>query len=238
VPADPPAADLPADLFGGQVFEAVLLDLDGTLVDSTPAVERSWRRWARLWNVEDRLVVVHGVPARQVVAGYVAPADVDRAVADIERIEVDDVAGVTALPGAAGALAALTAGTGAVVTSGTVPLATARLRAAGLAAPRVLVTADDVRAGKPDPEPYLLAARRLGVDPGRCLVVEDAPAGVAAGRAAGCRVLALTTTHAASALAADALVATLADVRLAAGPDGVRVLPAAGRPAGTVADPP
>ena len=207
-------------------FEAVLFDLDGTLVDSTPAVERSWRRWAALWGMGEGFVVRHGVPARQVLAGLVPAPDVDRAFADIERIEIEDVEGVVALPGAARALAALPPGRAAVVTSGTRPLATSRIGAAGLDAPAVVVTAEDVPVGKPDPAPYLLAARRLGLDPARCLVVEDAPAGLTAGRAAGCTTLALTTTSPAAELAAlgpDLGVATLADVRFLAGPDGVRL---------------
>ncbi len=212
------------------VFEAVLFDLDGTLVDSTPSVERSWRRWAELWGMGEGFVVRHGVPARQILAGLVPAGDVDRAFADIERIEVEDVEGVVALPGAVRALAALPPGRAAVVTSGTRPLARSRIHAAGLDAPAVVVTAEDVAVGKPDPAPYLLAARLLGVDPARCLVVEDAPAGLAAGRAAGCTTLGLTTTSPAAALAGlgadaapDLVVATLADVRLVGGPDGVRL---------------
>jgi sugar-phosphatase len=208
----------------GLVVDALLLDLDGTLVDSAPAVERSWRRWALSWGLGADLVVTHGVPARQVLAGLVPPDEVEPAFAALEAIEVADVDGVVALPGAVRTLDALPAGRAAIATSGTRPLAAARIRAAGLAAPAVVVTADDVPVGKPDPAPYLLAARRLGVDPARCLVVEDAPAGLLAGRAAGCRTLALLTTHPAGELALaapDAVLPTLAGLTVEARPGGL-----------------
>jgi mannitol-1-/sugar-/sorbitol-6-phosphatase len=130
-------------------------------------------------------------------------AEVDR----VEGAEIADASDVTAFAGAAGAIASLPPTAWAVVTSGTRGLATARLAAAGLPLPAVLVTADDVAAGKPDPEGYLEAARRLGVPPADCLVIEDAPAGVQAALAAGMRVVALPTTHTAEELAAATLVA-------------------------------
>lgn len=205
-------------------FAAVLFDLDGTLIDSTSAVERSWRIWAAERGLDrTAFTVSHGVPARQVLAAFLPADEVEPAFARIEEIEVDEVDGIRILPGAARALAALPDGCAAIVTSGTPPLVRARLAATGLPAPGVLVTADDVPVGKPDPAPYLLAARRLGVDPRDCLVVEDAPAGLAAGRAAGCTTLGVLTTHPAAELAADALVASLAGVRLVGGPDGVRL---------------
>jgi sugar-phosphatase len=126
------------------------------------------------------------------------------------------------LPGAREALEAV-AGLGAIVTSCTVPLARARLDATALARPDLVVTADDVDRGKPHPDPYLLAARRLGVEPGECLVVEDAPSGLEAGRAAGCATLAVTTTTAAADLLADLVVGTLADVSFTLVGDRVRV---------------
>jgi sugar-phosphatase len=221
-------------LLDGAVFEAVLFDMDGTLVDSTLSVQRSWVHWAGEFGVAlDRLQGWHGVPAKQIIATVVDdPARRDEALARIEAVEVDDAgSGIVALPGAVAALAALPAGRAAVVTSCTEPLAHARIATSGLAAPAVVVTASDVRVGKPDPEPFLLGAHRLGVDPARCLVVEDAPAGLASGRAAGCRTLAVTTTHAADDLDADVVVGTLADVTFVAGPEGIRVV-LAGRAAG------
>ena len=220
-----PATGTP--LLGGAVFDAVLFDMDGTLVDSTRSVQRSWVHWAGEYGVPlERLQGWHGVPAKQIVATVVAdPALHEAALARIEQIEVEDAgSGIVALPGAAAALAALPAGRAAIVTSCTEPLAHARIATSGLAAPAVVVTASDVTVGKPDPEPFLLGAHRLGVDPARCLVVEDAPAGLASGRAAGARTLAVTTTHPAADLDADVVVGTLADVVLVAAPDGVRVV--------------
>jgi sugar-phosphatase len=210
--------------FEAVLFEAVLFDMDGTLIDSTPSVERSWARWAAERGLDrGRITVAHGVPARQILASFLPVAEVDGALVEIEVMEVADVEGIVVLPGALDALAALPTGRAAIATSSTQSLAKARIAATGLPAPAVVVTADDVTVGKPHPGPYLLAAARLGVDPARCLVVEDAPAGVASGRAAGCATLAVATTHAVSALDADAVVASLAGVRFVAGSDGIQV---------------
>ncbi|MEJ5945874.1 HAD-IA family hydrolase [Pseudokineococcus basanitobsidens] len=206
-------------------FAAVLFDMDGTLVDSTPSVERCWARWAQEMGIDaEQLLGWHGVPARA-IAQALLPADrVEEGVARITELETQDTEGIRALPGALAALAALPAARAAIATSCTRPLALARLGAAGVEAPAVLVTADDVVRGKPDPEPFLLAAQRLGVDPARCLVVEDAPAGVAAARAAGCATLGVTTTTAADGLAADVVVRDLGRVRVLVAEDGVRVV--------------
>lgn len=211
----------------GRTFEAVLFDLDGTLIDSTGSVDRSWRRWALERGFPlDRLDVPHGMPARQVLARLIPADEVEDAFAHIEAVEVADVEGIVILPGAAQALLAIPATRAAIATSGTAPLAKARIVATGLAAPAVLVTADDVLVGKPDPAPYLLAAKLLGVDPRRCLVAEDAPTGLTSARAAGCATIAVTTTHAVSELVADAVLDSLADVRFVAVDGGVRVEPA------------
>lgn len=211
---------------GERAFAAVLFDLDGTLIDSTPIVERSWRRWASELGLGDDFVVPHGIPGRQVVAGLVPPEQVEAAFRRIEAIEMGDVDDIVILPGAVAALSAIPHGRAAIATSGSAPLAAARLAATGLPAPDVVVTADDVVAGKPHPEPYLLAARRLGVDPAHCLVVEDAPAGLAAGRAAGCRTLAVATTHLRDGLDADAVVGGLDDVVFTVTDAGIVVAPA------------
>jgi mannitol-1-/sugar-/sorbitol-6-phosphatase len=141
----------------------------------------------------------------------------------IEEIETADVDGILVLPGAKAALTALPGRRAAIVTSCVWPLAMARIGAAGLTAPEVVVTADQVKVGKPDPAPYLLAARKLGVDPADCLVVEDAPAGLTSGLAAGAASLAIVTTHTADQLEADAIVTNLDSVRFTVTPDGVRV---------------
>jgi sugar-phosphatase len=209
------------------VFDAVIFDNDGTLIDSTPAVDRSWARWATERDIpQHRLRGFHGVPALAIATELVPAYDLADAVARIHELELADLDDVVALPGASGALAAL-GELCAIATSATRALALHRLRAAGLQHPPVLVTADDVTRGKPDPEPYLLAAKRLAVDPARCLVVEDAPAGIAAARAAGCATLAVTTTTPAAELPADATVETLAQVHWEVADDGIRVRPIA-----------
>ncbi len=169
--------------------QAVLLDMDGTLVDSDAAVERSWRTWAAEYRVDPGRgpLVAHGLPALGNVRRLRPDLSEDEAAAAARyqlELEYVDVADITAAPGAPELLGEL------VVTSADPPLARTRLAAAGIR-PALLITIDDVRAGKPDPEGYLLAARKLGVDPRRCLVVEDAEAGVRAGRAAGAVVAAL-----------------------------------------------
>jgi sugar-phosphatase len=207
-----------------RTFEAVLFDLDGTLIDSTGSVDRSWQRWAteRGFPLE-KLDVPHGMPARQVLARLVRAEEVEEAFAHIEAVEVADVDGIVILPGVVEALRAIPADRAAIATSGTPPLAKARIAATGLPAPAVLVTADDVLVGKPDPAPYLLAAKLLGADPTRCLVVEDAPTGLTSARAAGCATIAVTTTHAVEELVADVVMTSLADVRFVAVDGGIRV---------------
>ena len=169
----------------------LLFDSDGVLVDSDAVVLRSWTRWAHRWDMDPDAVtgVVHGRRSADTVAVLLDPADRARALADIDRFEVEDAAGVTALPGAGQLLTSLPAGSWAVVTSGRRELARARLVAAGLPVPAVLVCAEDVPRGKPDPAGYLAAATGLGVPVADCLVLEYSPAGIAAGAAAGARVV-------------------------------------------------
>jgi sugar-phosphatase len=176
------------------IIEAVLFDMDGTLVDSDAAVERAWRTWAAEYGVdpEATLAVAHGAPAERTVRLMLPELDdagvADAAARDLE-LQYDDLSDVVPTRGARELLASLRL-PWAVVTSADVRLAKARLGAAGIEVP-VLVTFEDIRAGKPDPEGYLRAAELLGVAPRHCLVVEDAEVGVAAGRAAGAVVAAL-----------------------------------------------
>ncbi|GAA2102759.1 HAD family hydrolase [Streptomyces albiaxialis] len=195
--------------------DALLFDNDGTLLSSMESVVRCWTAWAREYGITEEefaAVELHGRPAAEIVADLVPAARVPEALARIERLEVEDVAGgVHLLPGTAELLRALPRESWAVVTSATRELGEARLREAGIDAPLV-IAADDITRGKPDPEPYLLAARKLGVDPARCVVFEDAPAGLEAGRRAGMTTVGLATTHTRDELAADVVVGSLADV--------------------------
>jgi mannitol-1-/sugar-/sorbitol-6-phosphatase len=187
-------------------FAAVISDFDGVLADSSAAIRRVWARWGERHGIDGAAIQAanHGRPSRAVVAEHVAPELVDAESAWVLEAEVADTRGVVAYPGADEVLALPVV---AIATSCEAPLARARLAAAGLTPPAVVVTADQVAHGKPAPDPYLLAAERLGVDPAACLVLEDAPSGVAAGLAAGMTVWAVTTTHAPGELEAAERVA-------------------------------
>ncbi|MGW7404409.1 HAD family hydrolase [Streptomyces sp. NPDC054833] len=207
--------------------QALLFDNDGTLVSSLDSVDRCWARWAREFGIaaEDfARVELHGRTAVEIVADLLPAGVVAEAVARVEQLEVEDVpdGGVRLLPGTRDFLAPLPAERWAVVTSATRRLAEARLDAVGIR-PKMLVAADDVTRGKPDPEPYLLAARRLGVDPARCVVFEDAPAGLRAGRAAGMTTVALATTHPAHELVADLVVDDLSALSALVTDGGVEI---------------
>jgi sugar-phosphatase len=175
---------------------ALLFDLDGVLIDSTPAVTRVWSRWAIAHGFDPDEVVrtAHGRPSIATIREYLPHADLEAENREVERGEIEDLDGVVTLPGARELLSALPAERWTIVTSCTRQLAEVRLRAAGLPIPERLVTCDDVKSGKPNPEPYLKGASLLGVPAGDCLVVEDAPAGVRAGKAAGARVIACRNT--------------------------------------------
>lgn len=219
----------PRDLqeIADRCFVAVLFDLDGTLIDSTPAVIRSWRRWAEEEGVPSEDLAAahhHGTPAVDTVDRLIPLERRQAALERIARIEETDVDGIRLLPGAARAVAT-TSERAAVVTSCTRRLAAARMGAVDLAPPALVVTIDDTPVGKPAPDPYLFATDRLGVDPADCLVVEDAPQGCAAARAAGCVVLALGTTHSVDDLDADAAVPDLAAVQWRINPRGIQVAP-------------
>ena len=191
--------------------EAVLFDCDGVLVDSDASVLSAWSRWARdhALDPDEVTAMVHGRRSADTVALLVAEAERAAALARIDRYEVEDAAGVAAIAGALDLLRSVPRW--AVVTSGTRALATARLAAAGLPLPSVLVTADDVQRGKPHPEGYLAAARGLGVDPARTVVLEDAQAGIDAARAA--RVAAVVAVGARGELTGDARVPDLTALR-------------------------
>jgi sugar-phosphatase len=168
--------------------DGLLLDCDGVLVDSHDAAAVAWNLWAKRWapDFDFHRDVEHGRRIADLVAELVStPSDVTAATADLIQQELDHATGVVAIPGAPELLQSSPQGSWAVVTSGGRAIATARMASAGLLRADVLVTSDDVDRGKPFPDPYLLAAQRLGVAPERCAVFEDAPAGIAAARAAG-----------------------------------------------------
>jgi len=174
----------------------VLFDMDGVLVDSTAAVARVWSVWAQKHGLDADTVVkiAHGRPSISTIRELLPGSDHEAEDREVERLEIEDVEGIAALPGAAELLRAIPSNKYAIVTSATRALAEVRLRAAGLPVPANLVTARDVQRGKPSPDPYLMGARILGVPPVECVVIEDSPSGVRAGKAAGARVVALRTT--------------------------------------------
>ncbi len=207
-PADGSAPAAPVVAGWSWGGDAVLSDLDGVLANSVAVVEAAWAWWAERVGVDAArlLTGIHGVRAEETVARVVREQRLDVAadaeVAALEARELELIAGTRPIEGAVAFAAGIPPERFAVVTSGSRAIASARLAAVGVPPPRVFVTADDVTAGKPDPEAYLAAARGLGVPAARCLVLEDSPAGIAAGRAAGATVVGVATTHAASALAA------------------------------------
>lgn len=197
-----------------QEFDAVIFDMDGTLIDSTAAVVRAWTEWAQLEGVSrDDLAGQHGVPSEDVVRAVLPVARQPAAIERINALELAETDGIEPLPGAVETLQVLPATQVAIATSCTAPLAEARLAASGVRPPQVVITADDVSRGKPAPDPYLTAAGWLGVNPTRCLVVEDAPQGVAAAQAAGAATLAVLTTTPREQLDADLVVPDLGHVR-------------------------
>lgn len=206
--------------------EALLFDNDGTLISSMESVYRCWARLAQEYGItaeEFARVELHGRPAAEIIADMLPAERVAEAVARIEELEVSDVAGgVVLLPGTRELLASLPPERWAVVTSAGRRLAEARLAEVGIDA-KMLIAADDITRGKPDPEPFLLAAAKLGVDPARCVVFEDAPAGLTAGRAAGMTTVALATTHTAGELFADVVVKDLSAVSAQATEGGVEI---------------
>ena len=202
---------------------ALLLDMDGTLVDSGPAVERVWHRWARDHGLDpDRVMeVVHGRQGFASMAILLPDRPMEQNIADNARMlaqETDDTDGVVAIGGAAAFLASLDGLPHALVTSANDALARARMGAAGLALPPFAVTAEHVALSKPDPEGFLLGAKLLDVSPEDCLVFEDSEAGVAAGLAAGMRVIGIGP--ATTGYGATAAVASLDQVTVLAQPDG------------------
>lgn len=189
----------------------ILFDLDGVLVDSTECVERSWRTWAARRGLDPERViqVAHGRRTIETVALVAPHLSLAEEVAALEGVEAHTTDGVYEIPGARELLERLPSDAWAIVTSGVRAVATLRIRHTGLPMPRVLVCADEINRGKPDPEGYLTAAARLGRAPADCVVIEDTPPGLEAARAAGMRSIGIAGTYPASALIADLVVPSL-----------------------------
>jgi sugar-phosphatase len=208
--------------------QGLLFDMDGVLVSSIAGAVRCWRRWAAEYGVAnaEQVEIPHGVPARDIAQLLVPGIDVATGLRRIEDLEIADVGDLTVLPGARELLQSLPLERWAIVTSATRRLLVARLAAAELPVPERLISADMVERGKPNPEPYLKGAARLGFAAKDCVVFEDAPGGVRAGVAAGCQVIGvLGTSTREELLAAGAvwLVSSLAEVRAQVVEGGLRV---------------
>lgn len=206
--------------------QGLLFDMDGVLISSVGSARRCWRAWCRLYSVPDadNFELPHGVRASDVIAMLRPDVDQAEALRAIEDIELDDVAGIQVLPGVRELLSSLPPERWAIVTSATRRLLEGRLREAGLPEPPHIVTAEEVVRGKPDPEPYRRGAQLLGYAAGDCIVVEDAPSGVAAGVAAGCRVIAVLGSATPEQLsAANWIVPSLAGMTVAMTDQGLQI---------------
>lgn len=190
------------------ICQAILFDMDGTLVDSSYCVERTWRLWAEKHqlDIDALLAISHGRQNYETIRLIAPHLEHPEEIAFLVRTEEECRDGIMAVPGARALLDALRRDQWAVVTSAWRSLAELRLACSGLPIPDVLVTSDDVTRSKPHPDGYLAAAARLNVAPADCLVIEDAPAGIESARAAGMRVIGITTTFPAERLACDAIV--------------------------------
>ncbi len=198
---------------------ALLFDLDGVLINSTPAVARVWCNWAIEHGFDPEAVVAraHGRPSLTTVREFLPNADHQAENREVERREIADLDGVVPLPGALELLASLPDDRWTIVTSCTRPLAEVRIKAAGLPLPRNMITSNDIKNGKPNPEPFLKGSAVLGFAPEQCVVFEDVPAGVRAGKAAAAKVIAFTTTVQTPALTeagADWVLKNCTDVRV------------------------
>jgi sugar-phosphatase len=204
----------------------ILFDMDGVLVSSIGSVNRCWRKWAEHYGLPnaETVQIEHGTRAVDMIARLKPDLDVAEGLKFIEDLEIDDVADLKVLPGARALLGSLPPERWAIVTSATYRLLLGRLRAAELPVPERIISAEMVERGKPDPEPYRRGAELIHSPAADCLVVEDAPSGVGAGIAAGCRVLGVLGTHTEDELRAAGaswIVRSLEDVSAQTGPKGL-----------------
>ncbi|MDR6947173.1 sugar-phosphatase [Pseudomonas sp. 2957] len=207
-----------------RAFGAFLFDMDGTVLNSIAAAERIWSAWAVRHgvDVETFLPTIHGARAIDTITRLNLPGvDADEQAAFITAAEINDVEGIVEIPAAAAFLNALPKDRWAMVTSAPRDLALRRMAAAGIPEPAVMITAEDVKAGKPDPAGYLLAAKKLGVEPADCLIFEDATVGIQAAEAAGAALMIITTTHQHPIETAHATLASYAAISVSVGADGL-----------------
>ncbi|WP_085729170.1 HAD-IA family hydrolase [Pseudomonas sp. R37(2017)] len=207
-------------------YRAFLFDMDGTVLTSIAAAERVWTTWAVRHGVDagSFLPTIHGARAIDTIRRLGLPGvDAGAEAAWITEAEIEDVDGVLEVAGAAKFLRSLPANQWAIVTSAPRELALRRMAAAGIPEPGVMVTAEDVTAGKPDPAGYQLAARRLGVEPGQCLVFEDAPVGIQAAEAAGADLMIVTATHEQPIETLHGTLASYEEVRVRVDAEGIRL---------------
>jgi mannitol-1-/sugar-/sorbitol-6-phosphatase len=206
--------------------KGILFDMDGVLISSIGSVKRCWRRWAKMYGVPnaDEYEVPHGMRAIEIVKMLRPDIDPQEGLRVIEEMEVEDISDLRVLPGVKALLDKLPLERWAIVTSSTRRLLLARLTAAGLPVPERIISGDDVERGKPDPEPYRRGAELVGFRPEECVVVEDAPSGVGAGKAAGCRVMGVLGTHSAAELrGADWIVGSLEGLAVTVTLDGLEM---------------
>ena len=206
--------------------QGLLFDMDGVLISSIGSVRRCWREWCRVYGVPgwESYEIPHGTRAIEIVRQLRPDIDAAEGLRVIEDLELEDTADLQVLPGAAELLRSLPPERWAIVTSATRRLMLGRLRVAGLPVPDRIIAGEDVAHGKPAPEPYLAGAALLGVAPAECVVVEDAPAGIASGLAAGCRVLGVLGTHTATEIsAATWIVRSLTAVQAEQAEGGLRL---------------
>lgn len=206
--------------------KGILFDMDGVLISSIGSVVRCWRRWAEIYGVPNAktYTVPHGVRAIDIVKSLRPDIDPQEGLRVIEDMEIEDMADLKVLPGVKKLLENLPLERWSIVTSATRRLMLGRLEAAGLPIPQRIISGDMVERGKPDPEPYRRGAELLGFKPEECIVVEDAPSGVGAGIAAGCRVLGVLGTHSAEELKkADWILPSLDELTVVTNADGLEL---------------
>ncbi len=198
------------------VCAAILFDLDGVLIDSTSCIRRHWDDWTRQHGLDMKALmrVAHGLRTIETMRQIAPHLDIEQEAKRFEMIEIADTDGIVRIEGASKILQGLPRHVWGIVTSGSQELARARLHRAGLPIPETLISGDDVRQGKPVPEPYLLGAKRMGVAVEDCVVIEDSPAGIAAAKAAGMQAIAVASTHSREALACDIVVERLTDLSI------------------------